>query len=226
MRVVGLDGCKHGAWIAAHPGPTFEIIEDLRPLLQNAARGELRIVLDVPIGLIATGRKCDAEARKRIGVRRNSVFTPPCLEALVATSHTEASRLNRAESGKGIAAQAFGILRRIAAVDELMTPRLQSHIHERHPEVSFCVIGGRCLAHPKKRPEGEVERLKILAKNGLTFDPAAERLRLGRRRMERDGLIDAAVMLLTALRIESGMAARLPTVEQHDSRGLLAEMWA
>jgi predicted RNase H-like nuclease len=227
VELIGLDGCKSGAWVAARPGPTFEIIHDLQPFLDRAAKGELRVVLDVPIGLIAAGRLCDAEARKRIGPRRSSVFTPPCREALVATSHSEASRLNRAASGKGIAAQAFGILSRIAAVDRLMTPDLQAHVHEGHPEVTFCVVAGRCLTYPKKRREGEQERLAILAAAGLAFDPSAERHRLGRGWMERDDVIDAAVMLLTAMRIEKGAAVRLPgAVEQRDERGLLAEMWA
>jgi hypothetical protein len=41
---MGLDGCKNGAWVAARPGPTFEIISDLQPLLDAAARGTARLI--------------------------------------------------------------------------------------------------------------------------------------------------------------------------------------
>jgi predicted RNase H-like nuclease len=224
---VGLDGCKRGAWVAAMPGPRFEIITDLQPLLREAAAGSVRVVLDVPIGLAAAGRLCDTDARQRLGPRRSSVFTPPCRQALAATSQPEASRLNRAATGKGIGAQAFGILPRIAAVDLLMSPDLQASVHEGHPEVSFAVLAGRYLAFNKKCPDGENERLAILAAAGLRFDPAAERRRLGCSWMERDDLVDAAAMLLTAMRIERGVAVRLPESGQYrDDRGLLMEMWA
>jgi hypothetical protein len=43
----------------------------------------------------------------------------------------------------------------------------------------------------------------------------------------QDDIIDAAVMLVTAMRLEAGEAARLPKgSEQRDERGLLMEMWA
>lgn len=213
--------------MAARPGPVFEIVTDLQPLLARAAAGDVRIVLDVPIGLVAGGRACDVQARTVIGPRRSSVFSPPCREALVATCQPEASLLNRAVNGKGIGAQAFGILSRIATVDRLMTADLQTRVHEGHPEVSFAIAAGRHLAFNKKSSEGEQERREILAQAGLRFDPIAHRQRLGCRWMKRDDLIDAAVMLVTALRIEAGLALRLPDgFEQRDERGLIAEMWA
>ena len=65
-----------------------------------------------------------------------------------------------------------------------------------------------------------------VAVSGLHFDPAALRSRLGTD-VERDDVIDAEIMLATAMRIERGIAERLPRDrEQRDERGLLAEMWA
>jgi predicted RNase H-like nuclease len=148
--LLGLDGCKKGAWVAARPGPHFEIVLDLAPLLAAAESGQLRIVLDVPIGLCAAGRSCDAEARRLLGRRASSVFTPPCRAALCATSQADASRLNLAAGGKGIGCQGFGILSRIATVDALMRPELQRRVHEGHPEVSFAVVRGAPMEHAKR----------------------------------------------------------------------------
>lgn len=122
--------------------------------------------------------------------------------------------------GKSIGAQGFGILPRVAAVDALMTPALQAHVHEGHPELTFATIAGRFLAHPKTRKEGIAERMAILADAGLQFDPIAERKRLGCSWMEVDDVIDAAAMLLTGMRIEAGRAVRVPATEQRDGRGL------
>ena len=227
MDLIGLDGCKNGAWIATRPGGRFEIIHDLRPLLERVGRHELRLVLDVPIGLDSDGRRCDREARTRIGPRRNSVFNAPCREALVATSQKQASQISLGVCGKGIGAQGFGILSRIAVVDQLITPALQTHVHEGHPELSFAVAANCHLRFNKKCRQGEAERMEILAASGLRFDPAAVRQQLGRGWMERDDVIDAAVMLLTAVRVECGEAVRLPSgIEDRDGRGLLMEMWA
>ncbi len=226
MQVIGLDGCKHGAWVAARPGPVFEIVTDLRPFLAEATRGTVRLVLDVPVGLIGAGRACDAEARTLLQARRSSVFTPPSRPALAAQNRIEASDLNFAACGKRIGCQSFGILSRIRDVDRLMTPELQEHVHEGHPEVSFAVIHRAPMRCPKKVAAGESERLRVLAASGLHFDPAAVRSRLGTD-VERDDVIDAAVMLATAMRIERGIAERLPRDrQQRDERGLLAEMWA
>jgi predicted RNase H-like nuclease len=185
------------------------------------------MVLDVPIGLSASGRRCDADARRLLKRRSSSVFTPPCRAAFSARTQAEASRLNIAAGGKGIGCQGFGILGRIAAVDRLMRPDLQEHVHEGHPEVSFAVIRGAPMKHPKKARDGERERLAVLATAGVRFSPDGVRAELGRSLVSRDDIIDAAVMLLAATRIEEGRAARLPSdVQERDERGLLMEMWA
>jgi predicted RNase H-like nuclease len=205
-QLLGLDGCKQGAWVAASGGPEFRISHALEPLLAAACAGELRMVLDVPIGLCASGRRCDREARALLKRRCSGVFTPPCREPLVGRDRLEASQLNFAASGKKIGSQAFGILPRIAAVDRLMQPELQECAHEGHPEVSFATIGGSRMAFAKRNPEGERERLAVLARAGLTFDPKEVRRQLERGLVARDDVIAAAVMLLTAMRIEAGRA--------------------
>ena len=209
-ELIGLDGCRHGKWVAARLGPIFEIVEDLRSLLAAAADGNVRLVIDVPIGLIAKGRKCDAEARALLRQRRRSVFTPPSRAALSARTRLEASRLNFAACGKKIGCQTFGILPRIQEVDQLVAPELQRYVHEGHPEVSFAVVSGLPMLFRKGTKEGEAERGAVLAAAGLRFDPQEVRQRLGRGITARDDIVDAAIMLVTATRVEEGAARRLP----------------
>lgn len=227
MDLFGLDGCKHGAWVLAGRDATFEVLTDLRPLFDQAARGAARIVMDVPIGLITTGRACDMEARPLLPQRRSSVFTPPSRAALAASTRQEASRLNEMACGRKIGCQSFGILPRIRAVDQLITPTLQKRVHEGHPEVSFAVIAGASMAFRKKDEQGRAERLRVLKSVGIAFDLEAVRRQLTGKGVSRDDILDAAVMLATAMRIEKGIARRLPSATQErDERGLLAEMWA
>jgi predicted RNase H-like nuclease len=226
-QLIGLDGCRHGKWVAARLGPIFEIVEDLRPLLAGAAAGSVRLVIDVPIGLIANGRKCDAEARALLRQRRSSVFTPPSRAALSARTRLEASRVNFAVCGKKIGCQTFGILPRFQEVDQLVAPELQRYVHEGHPEVSFAVVSGMPMRFRKDTKEGEAERRAVLAAAGLRFDPQEVRQGLGCGITARDDIVDAAIMLVTAMRVEEGAAHRLPEdVRERDARGLLAEMWA
>jgi predicted RNase H-like nuclease len=143
-----------------HPLP----IADPAPYLVAAESGQLRMVLDVAM---ASPHPAAAAMRKarRLKRRASSVFTPPCRAALCATSQADASRLNIA-AGKGIGCQGFGILSRIAAVDRVMRPELQRHVHEGHPEVSFAIVQGAFVyssnplvisssvpeSHTRKRP--------------------------------------------------------------------------
>jgi predicted RNase H-like nuclease len=67
--------------------------------------------------------------------------------------------------------------------------------------------------------------LDELAREGIGFDPDAERHRVGRQHVSRDDLIDAAVMFASARRVASGNAVRLGDGAR-DSKGLLMHMWA
>jgi predicted RNase H-like nuclease len=226
-ELLGLDGCKNGAWVAAWPGPRFEVTHDLSRLMRLAGQRKVCMVLDVPIGLIGAGRRCDAEARALLKRRHSSVFTPPSRAALAGATREDASRLNHAACGMKVGCQAFGILPRIAAVDSLMHPDLQECVRESHPEVSFAIISGSPMRYAKRHQEGKKERLAVLARLGLQFDMDAVRGQLGRSLVAGDDVIDAAIMLATAMRIMEKTARRLPAeLQERDERGLLAEMWA
>lgn len=80
------------------------------------------------------------------------------------------------------------------------------------------------ISHPKKRKEASAERMAILADVGLQFDAVAERKRLGCSWMEVDDLIDAAAMLVTAMR--STNAPPSGFLKRSDERRLRVAIWA
>jgi predicted RNase H-like nuclease len=174
MRVAGLDGCA-GGWVmvvaALDGGGRYTVdgverIPDLGALAGRLEAGELASVgIDIPIGLPPTGRRrCDVEARRMIGPRRSSVFPAPVRGVLGATTHADATRRSRAVSGTGLSRQAFGLLPKVREADGFVTPRLQRHVFEVHPEVSFTALAGRPMAHYKKTPAGRAERLDTLGR--------------------------------------------------------------
>jgi predicted RNase H-like nuclease len=225
-ELVGVDGCS-GGWLAAAGDPglrsiRFDLLPDLQALFARARTGEVLLVIDMPIGLPeASPRQCDLQARKLLGPgRTSSVFPPPCRDALQAASYREACERNARVTGKSLSQQAFAITGRIAEVDRLLTPELQSHVHEAHPEVTFAVLAGRGLTEPKRTAAGRAERLRLLAAEGVQVDPAAERRRLGPSKVAPDDVLDAAVCLVTARRILQGRAVRLPAgAPPPDARG-------
>lgn len=167
--VAGLDGCP-GGWVqvmvsADGQGKTqVMVVPDIAAVVSNVDSGRLAAVgIDIPIGLPDSGsRRCDIEARKMIGPRRNSVFPAPARGLLGSETYEEASARSRAISGKGISRQTFAILPRIHEVDLLMTPDRQRHLVEVHPEVCFTILAGGPMAHHKATNEGRAERLAAL----------------------------------------------------------------
>lgn len=228
MTLIGIDGCRAG-WVVATAGPgltglRFTIAENITTAL-DAAQGDRLACIDIPIGLPDSGpRECDREARRRLGPKRgSSVFPAPMRAALAGDTYEERCRLNRAACGKALSKQASAIVPKIREVDLVITPAMQSWVREVHPEVSFAMLAGAPMVHRKSRTAGRTERLMVLRRHGLEFDPVAERLRLGRN-LELDDLVDAAVCLLTAQRLHRGDAVVMGG--DLDSRGLRMEMVA
>jgi hypothetical protein len=104
----------------------------------------------------------------------------------------------------GISLQAFGILRKIAEVDRVMTPAMQSQVFEVHPELSFLAMAGHPARHGKKSAAGRAERRARLAAAGFSQVP------MTLRGAAPDDLLDAAAACWSAARIRSGTAVRLP----------------
>lgn len=149
---------------------------------------------------------------------------------LAYKTHAEASAWGMAQgraAGGGLSIQAWHILGKIAEIDQVVSPRLQSMVGEGHPEVAFLRLnGGRACAHRKVRSAGRTERLQILAKNGLAVSNEflAEAKAVFGGRAKPDDVLDACALALTAKARLEGQALHL-TDGARDARGLVMEIW-
>lgn len=219
MLVLGADGCKGGAWVAAMIDGDGELswhaAADTAELLALAAEYEAdALALDVPIGLPSLGgrRACDDLARTRLPGRASSVFAAPPREVLACATYAEARPL-----APSLSAQAFGLVPRIRQVDAALRARGPS-VHERvvecHPEVAFAaMMGGRRPLAPKKTAAGALQRIGLLEEaldHALPHDvPGLAAL---------DDALDAAACALVALRHARGESETLG--DQTDALGL------
>ena len=98
QSAAGVDGCRSG-WFYVHLKHgelDFGIASrfaDLAVLLPE----ESRVFVDIPIGLIdegEEGRSCDSQARKLLGPRRSSIFSPPCRAVLKSADYDEAREIS------------------------------------------------------------------------------------------------------------------------------------
>ncbi|MBM3223962.1 MAG: DUF429 domain-containing protein [Candidatus Tectomicrobia bacterium] len=232
--LAGVDGCRAG-WVAVCA----------QPQAQSAAEHQVRLfsrfadllaglpavtcsAVDIPIGLLTArepgGRACDRAARRLLGRRASSVFTPPTRPLLEAT-HYDQVRTH------GVSVQAFHILPKIREVDRVITPALQQYIYEAHPELAFRALAGAPMAQRKKTAAGYEARLRVLEQipSPLFQDirVAVEHvLRLYRRtQVAPDDVLDAYVLVWTAWRIWQGQGSRVPSDPPYDERGLRMEIW-
>ena len=233
--LAGVDGCP-GGWVVARADAglrelTFERVERLDELFREAAQGRVTVAIDLPIGLPESGpRACDAAARRRLGApRASSVFAPPCRAALHTDGFAAAGSANRKACGRGLTRQSFELFPRLRQADALLTPALQQHVREAHPELTFAVLagGGGGLRFPKATAAGRKERLALLRPLLGPLDLLAPRRELGREAVRPDDLLDAAACLVTAHRLRHGRALVLPEGEpERDARGLRMEIVA
>ena len=234
MQLFGVDGCR-GGWVIAGSDAslsrlTFTLVDDLADLFGRADAGDVRIAIDIPIGLSDDGpRACDLAARRLLGrPRASSVFPAPCRSALTATTYRRACAASRRALGVALSIECFNIVPKIREVDALMTPARQACVREVHPELVFALLEGTGgLVAPKRTPDGERLRRRLLARVAPRFDVAAARRRLGPSRVARDDIIDAVACLVAAGRIHRGEARVLPGPEvPRDARGLRMEIIA
>jgi predicted RNase H-like nuclease len=227
MQLIGIDGCR-GGWVVAQCDNdeqlSFRLMKDISSVF---AAGDALVAIDIPIGLPdCDPRACDLAARQQLGKGQGSrVFPAPCRAALAGSGYSECCDLSLAASGRRLSKQSHAILPKIREVDAALSPELEQRVREVHPEVSFCILNGAPLEHSKKTVAGRHERLGVLRRHGLLFDPVMERLQLGRSLVAVDDLIDAAVCLLTARRISDDISIVLGDGTT-DARGLLMEIRA
>ncbi len=234
--VAGVDGCPRGWFRICRETQSgalaFDLLEHPEQLWR-APPSPLVVAIDMPIGLPSAGaRECDRSARALLGARRSSVFPAPLRAALAATDRTEASRITQAIDGRGVGAQAFGIYRKIRALDEAVRGGLPRDVtvREAHPELCFRAWnGGAPMAHSKRTPGGMAERRRLVDRwlgVGLL-----ERARASgsdgphrKKDLADDDILDAVATLWTAHRIVDGRAACVPEDPPLDDCGLPMEI--
>jgi predicted RNase H-like nuclease len=232
--VAGVDGCRAG-WIVALVDAQAQRFGQHHLRLCPRFADVLHvyppatvIAVDMPIGLLLEsqpgGRECDRQARRLLGRRASSIFTPPSRRLLHAT-HYEQVRAH------GMSRQAFGILPKIREVDQLLTPELQHTVYEAHPELAFRTLTGAPMQHNKKTPAGREERLQALVQAAHPRWPTmhhvfTQALRMfPRTRVATDDILDACVLTWTAYRIATSQANCLPALPPVDTQGLRMEIW-
>ena len=232
--VAGIDGCRAG-WIAV-------LVEQRRQQTQDhqirlCARFDevltlhpkpAVIAMDIPIGLLEEhqpgGRECDQQARRLLGRRASSVFTPPTRKLLKATRYEQVR-------AHGLSIQAFGIVPKIHEVDQQMTLELQKTVYEAHPELAFRFLVGSPMQYNKKTREGREERLRTLEQapgklfRGIRQAFIDDLKTFKRKQVALDDLLDAYALAETALRIANGQADHLPANPPVDKKGLRMEIW-
>jgi len=232
-HAVGVDGCRSG-WCAVSirdDAPDLTASPpSIYPSFQDVLATDAEVIcIDVPIGLLdgPGQRPCDVEARKRLGrPRASSVFPPPCRSVLKIEEYRAASEANFEVNGKKLPKQSFAIMPKITRVDSLITPDLQTRIHEVHPEVCFWALNSRRpMSHKKSRLSGRVERWQVLCRVLPSLPEKPPRPRDLPTGCAVDDYIDSLVAAWTAVSIARGSAQRIPSQPEIDDKGLRMEMW-
>jgi predicted RNase H-like nuclease len=192
---------------------SVRVAGSLAELLAGAAPGQV-VGIDMPLGLRASGwRAADAEARRRLGVRRSSIFAIPPVAVWEQPDYQSALAVCRRLTGQGFSVQAWGLRGKLREAAGYRTHTSQ-RLYEVHPELSFATMAGAPLPEPKNRPAGQALRRSVLAAAGLvlTDDPAWRRATVD--------VLDAAAVAWTARRIATGQAVVLPDPPQTGEDGL------
>ena len=204
---MGVDGWK-GGWVAVvlEQGKFSASNSDakLKSLLDGFSSLEA-VGVDMPIGFpTAEARGADVDARKFVGERRSSVF--PMLPRAVYETETYAqgSQVARELWGRGISKQSYALRDKILEVDALVA--MDNRLSETHPEVSFAAMAGETLRWSKKSWNGQLQRLRLLAENGIVLPDDLGVAGV----IPVDDVLDAAACAWSADRIRLGLAKTLP----------------
>lgn len=227
VPVLGVDACKAG-WVGAilepgAPRPRIAVAATIAGLVETVRQSVAiqAVAIDIPIGLPDhTTREADALARKALKGKASSVFTTLTRAAYAEPTRDTADPVNRALTGQGVGAQAFGLRAKILEVDAWVRGRPTVMVVEAHPELSFAVMAGAPIVAGKKTEEGRAARLSALAAAGLA-SPSV----LTGSGYAADDVLDACAAAWTAARRTTGAARPLPDPPQIFSDGIPAAIW-
>ena len=246
--LIGVDGCRNG-WLAVFQDGDFTVSPEARiffsfaELMEWCWRDAL-VTVDMPIGLKSAGsgsdfrRRCDMEARRKLGAKAASVFFAPLRELLDQTSfpdHPAACAWSRSSTGKGLSLQSYHLLPKIREVDHWLQahPASWDRVMEVHPEVAFAhwaaQSGEPLPPYPsKKSPAGRTARQILIEQ---LWPGSVQRTREGLKNQRlpaavswgTDDLHDAFAALWTAHRVAAKKAVSYPPhlqAEDIDMTGL------
>src|ERR1700749_2581603 len=112
----------------------------------------------MPLGRAADGwGTADGGARRRLGVRRSSIFAIPPAAVWQQPDYRSALAVCRAPTGQGFSVQASGLRAKLLEAPGYRASGPQP-LFEVHPELSFATMAGAPLAEPKSRPAGQALR--------------------------------------------------------------------
>jgi len=233
--VYGLDGCK-GGWCAIRLDIEDDEVRvhdpEILTFADVVATDAAVICIDIPIGLSPDSHKrgCDIEAKRLLGwPRMSSVFLAPARGVIELNLSWENYAVVNAEhrriTGRGLAKQSFAIAPKIKEVDDHMTPTLQKHVREVHPELCFWALAGHPMRHNKKHPEGRDERWALLRDVIPSLGPEPLLPSDIGQPCAMDDYIDAMIAAWTAVCIIRGSATSIPAEPEYDGQGLRMEMW-
>ena len=241
FQVAGVDGCKAGWFVViasvvkngsrANAYDIFKIKDFLlsrtfADVLTKTTDCKL-VCVDIPIGLSDGDkpRQCDVQARKILGPgRASSIFPPPIRPCLSAKDQQTASEIFVKHSGKKLNRQSFFILPKIREVDRAMTPKLQQHVREIHPELAFWALNGKKPAqHRKRQLAGRNERMRLLSPVFCGLEKFVAEAREPKQ-VAPDDILDALAAVWTAGQAVIGKAETLPKNPELDGKGLRMEI--
>ena len=219
--VAGVDGAQKG-WVVAYlpiggNGEAFLTrYETFQEVKSSVVELGCSIVgVDMPIGLKLSGaRQSDAEARKRLGARRSSLFPTPSSTVLEASSYDDALKRSRDQTGKGLSIQTWNLIPQIREVRSIIQPEDSDMFIECHPESSFVELIGATLGS-KKTPEGMHQRLDAIRNIVPSIDEAVEKLP---KKCKIDDALDAFAAAWSAKRFSQGEATILGS-DEYDEQG-------
>jgi predicted RNase H-like nuclease len=243
VAAVGIDGCRAG-WIAAFAFGEVPALErtglclfyDIRGVVDWHSKQPLgpKVAVDVPMGLPPRVglRKCDRQARGRLGRRWMCVFEPPDRELFGHDFDSARSLVyaRRADDPKAsfrvLTQQGAHIMKKIAEVDAVLCEQSsqQEWLIEVHPEVSFRELADEDLPR-KKFAAGKQRRHELLRGCFPDIDDRLRSVPWRRRDVGYDDMLDAYVALWSALRFARGRGHYVELGDgERDERDLVMRM--
>jgi predicted RNase H-like nuclease len=227
-RVLGVDACP-GGWLGVtlDGGDPAHSARDIGQLVARAEAGGgpfAVVAVDIPIGVPGRGpRLADLAARQQVGGLWPAVFLTPVREALEAPDHaTAVLRSRELTDGQGVSIQAYGLRKRIFAVEQWIATRPDLCVVEVHPEVCFAELAGGPLTARKATWAGIAHRRRLLAEAGVSLPddlgPAGAVAGV-------DDVLDAAAAWWTAKRVSGGTAYSLPDPPERLEDGRTGAIW-